>query len=122
MNESVINPNRRGVSTQSTSSLKDLVFNPETGDFEQVERGTANEGDTVTKMTEDGFALVIEDDFCHNNLDEDQSCDTTIKVQSAKLPSKGLVFNPETNEFEIVEKGNKDDIDYMCFDNDIYCS
>lgn len=57
MNEPVINPNRRGVSTQSTSTLKDLVFNPETGDFEQVERGTANEGDTVTKMTWDGFAM-----------------------------------------------------------------
>ena len=56
MNKPVINPNGRGVSTQSTSTLKDLVFNPETGDFEQVERGTANEGDTVTKMTEDGFA------------------------------------------------------------------
>lgn len=55
MNENVINPNTSGTS-QSTSSLKDLVFNPETGDFEQVDRGSANEGDTVTKMTEDGFA------------------------------------------------------------------
>lgn len=51
------------MSTQSTSTLKDLVFNPETGDFEQVERGTANEGDTVTKMTEDGFALTLPDGF-----------------------------------------------------------
>ena len=56
MNEQVINPNGRVMTAQSTSSLKDLVFNPETGDFEQVLRGTANEGDTVTKMTEDGFA------------------------------------------------------------------
>lgn len=56
MNESVLNSNGRGLSTQSTSSLKDLVYNPETGDFEQVERGSVNEGDTVTKMTEDGFA------------------------------------------------------------------
>lgn len=56
MNQSVINSNGRGVSTQSTSTLKDLVFDPETGDFIQVERGTNNEGDTVTKMTEDGFA------------------------------------------------------------------
>lgn len=61
MNEPVINSNRRGVSTQSTSTLKDLVFNPETGDFEQVERGNANEGDTVTRMTEDGFALTSGD-------------------------------------------------------------
>lgn len=56
MNDPVINTNRRGVSTQSTSTLKDLVFNPETGDFEQVPVGTVNEGDTVTKMTENGFA------------------------------------------------------------------
>ena len=56
MNEQVINPNGRVMTAQSTSSIKDLVFNPETGDFEQVLRGTANEGDTVTKMTEDGFA------------------------------------------------------------------
>lgn len=56
MNEPVINSNGRGVSTQSTSSLKELVFNHETGDFEQVPAGTANEGDTVQKMTIDGFA------------------------------------------------------------------
>lgn len=59
MSEPVINPNGRRVSTQSAqsaSTLKDLVFNPKTGEFEQVERGSANEGDTVTKMTEDGFA------------------------------------------------------------------
>lgn len=56
MNEPVINNSGRGVSTQSTSTLKDLVFNPETGDFEQIPVGTANEGDTVTKMTTDGFA------------------------------------------------------------------
>lgn len=62
MNQPVINPNGRGVSTQSTSTLKDLVFNPETGDFEQVERGAANEGDTVTKMTREGFAMTISQD------------------------------------------------------------
>ncbi len=56
MNQPIINPSGRRASTQSTSTLKDLVFNPETGDFEQVEQGTSNEGDTVTKMTEDGFA------------------------------------------------------------------
>ena len=85
MNEPVINPNGRGVSTQSTSSLKDLVFNPETGDFEQVERGTANEGDTVTKMTEDGFAMTK------------------------------IVFDPQTGEFEVVEENenNPENEDYI---------
>lgn len=84
MNDPVINPNGRGVSTQSTSTLKDLVFNPETGDFEQVERGTANEGDTVTKMTEDGFAIDTEE--------EDEI-----------ISKKNILFNPQTNEFEVVE-------------------
>lgn len=56
MNDPVMQGSNQGVSTQTTSTLKDLVFNPETGDFEQVDQGTAHEGDTVTKMTEDGFA------------------------------------------------------------------
>ncbi len=56
MNENVINTNTRGTS-QSTSSLKDLVFNPETGDFEQVDRGSANEGDIVTELSKEGFAI-----------------------------------------------------------------
>jgi hypothetical protein len=56
MNNSVIRGSNQSVSTQTTSTLKDLVFNPETGDFEQVDHGTTHEGDTVTKMTEDGFA------------------------------------------------------------------
>lgn len=37
-------------------SMKDLVFNPVTGDFELVDKGTAHEGDVVTEMTEKGFA------------------------------------------------------------------
>lgn len=87
MNEPVINPNGRGVSTQSTSTLKDLVFNPETGDFEQVERGTANEGDTVTKMTEDGFAS-----------NEGNSSSETLKDPM----SHSIIFDPEKGEFIIV--------------------
>lgn len=38
------------------STMMDLVFNPETGDFEQVPKGSAHEGDVVTDMTKDGFA------------------------------------------------------------------
>ena len=56
MNEPVIKPSDRNVSTQSTNTVKDLVFNPETGDFEQVDRGTTHEGDTVTQMSIDRFA------------------------------------------------------------------
>ena len=38
------------------STMMDLVFNPETGDFEQIPKGSAHEGDVVTDMTKDGFA------------------------------------------------------------------
>lgn len=97
MNDPVINPNGRGVSTQSTSTLKDLVFNPETGDFEQVDRGSANEGDTVTKMTEDGFAILTENHQSKykevNNIEQQIS-----EVTSGR---KCLVFNEDTNEFEV---------------------
>lgn len=38
------------------STMMDLVFNPATGEFEQVPKGKAHEGDVVTEMTRDGFA------------------------------------------------------------------
>ncbi len=39
------------------NSMKDLVFNPSTGEFEQVDKGTpVNTGTVVTDMTKDGFA------------------------------------------------------------------
>lgn len=38
------------------STMMDLVFNPETGNFEQIPKGSAHEGDVVTDMTKDGFA------------------------------------------------------------------
>ena len=52
------------------TSMKDLVFDPVTGDFRQVPRGTHHgEGDVVTEMTNKGFAaeeshevLVIRED------------------------------------------------------------
>ena len=38
-------------------TMKDLVFDPVTGDFRQVERGTSHgDGDVVTEMTDKGFA------------------------------------------------------------------
>lgn len=37
-------------------SMKDLVFDPITGDFVLVDKGSAHEGDIVTEMTEKGFA------------------------------------------------------------------
>ena len=36
--------------------MTQLVYNPGTGEFEQVARGSAHVGDVVTEMTEEGFA------------------------------------------------------------------
>ena len=37
-------------------TMTQLVYNPETGEFEQVAKGSAHVGDVVTDMTEKGFA------------------------------------------------------------------
>ena len=38
-------------------SMKDLVFDPVTGEFQQIERGShAGTGEIVTEMTNKGFA------------------------------------------------------------------
>lgn len=37
-------------------TMTQLVYNSDTGEFEQVARGTAHTGDVVTEMTEKGFA------------------------------------------------------------------
>ena len=42
----------------SSSSMKDLVFDPETGEFRQVQKGThTGNGEVVTEMTNKGFAM-----------------------------------------------------------------
>ena len=49
---------RQGRPDVAGRSMKDLVYNTVTGEFEQVTRGenTDNRGTVVTQMTEDGFA------------------------------------------------------------------
>ena len=49
---------KQGRPDEAGRSMKDLVFDPETGEFKQVSRGDnpAGEGDIVTQMTKDGFA------------------------------------------------------------------
>ena len=43
------------------NSIKELVFNPETGDFEACTRGTSHgSGEIVTEMTEGGFAAEMQ--------------------------------------------------------------
>lgn len=56
------------------SSMKDLVFDPVTGDFRQVERGShRGEGDVVTEMTNKGFAAEgtsLEVYLCEDDLNQ----------------------------------------------------
>ena len=59
-NEQQLNELAREVREQGLSqgsTMKDLVFDPVTGDFRQVERGSQHgPGDVVTEMTDKGFA------------------------------------------------------------------
>lgn len=50
---------KQGYKTGSSSSMKDLVFDPETGTFKAVEHdeGSRRPDDIVTGMTEEGFAV-----------------------------------------------------------------
>lgn len=53
------------------NSMKDLVFDPVTGDFRQVPRGTHHgEGDVVTEMTNKGFAVEAETPIVYLREDE----------------------------------------------------
>lgn len=53
------------------NSMKDLVFDPITGDFRQVPRGTHHgEGDVVTEMTNKGFAADTETPIVYLREDE----------------------------------------------------
>ncbi len=49
---------RQGRPDEAGRSMKDLVFDPVTGEFKQVSRGSnpTGDGDIVTQMTKDGFA------------------------------------------------------------------
>lgn len=57
MNNKEANSLAQGVrQIQSEKTAIDLVYNEETGEFEQVARGEITEGMVVTDMTKDGFA------------------------------------------------------------------
>lgn len=60
-------------------SMKDLVFDPITGDFRQVPRGTHHgEGDVVTEMTNKGFAADMEPPIVYLQEDELQKADKSL--------------------------------------------
>ena len=62
------------------SSMKDLVFDPITGDFRQVPRGTHHgEGDVVTEMTNKGFAANTETPIVYLREDELQKAAEKLK-------------------------------------------
>lgn len=61
------------------SSMKDLVFDPITGDFRQVPRGTHHgEGDVVTEMTNKGFAAEEATPIVYLREDELQEADKSL--------------------------------------------
>jgi hypothetical protein len=44
--------------TQNGQNVIDLIYNENSGEFEQAPRGTATEGMVVTEMTDKGYACV----------------------------------------------------------------
>lgn len=60
MNNFELNSLAEGVREQGQNpngTMKDLVYDPISGEFKQVERGShTNTGEVVTEMTEKGFA------------------------------------------------------------------
>lgn len=51
------NVRKQGYGTRTAAPVVDLVFNPETGEFEQCAHGsTPAAGTVVTAMTREGFA------------------------------------------------------------------
>lgn len=57
MNYKVSSPPAESVrQTQKENPVVDLVYNEETGEFEQAAHGSASEGMVVTDMTKGGFA------------------------------------------------------------------
>ena len=65
------------------SSMKDLVFDPITGDFRQVPRGTHHgEGDVVTEMTNKGFAANTETPIVYLREDELQKAAKSLEKKN----------------------------------------
>lgn len=57
MNQKESNPLAENVrQSQNEKSVVDLVYNEETGEFEQISHGEIAEGMVVTDMTKGGFA------------------------------------------------------------------
>jgi hypothetical protein len=99
MNDPVIQKTNQGVSTQTIRSQKDLVFDPISGEFVLVPHGEIHEGDTVTRLSEDGFA---------GNDAESQDLQNSMQSDSSQTSThlKDLVFDPETGTLEEVEHNN----------------
>ena len=98
-NEQQLNNLAEDVREQGLSqaaSMKDLVFDPVTGDFRQVPHGSqAGEGDIVTEMTNKGFAAEgIPDEVVYMREDD-------LKKVVGMLPDKKRVRIPA----EEIEKG-----------------
>ena len=77
------------------SSMKDLVFDPVTGDFRQVPRGTHHgDGDVVTEMTNKGFAC------------EDETLQVYVKEQDLDKVRKTLPQKKQVRAYGEVIDGD----------------
>ena len=94
----VRDPRKLGTEVRKQShgtSTKDLVFDPETGEFVIGQKGVSGAGDIVTQMTEDGFAARASPKVCRYN-------DATGEFEYSKAPAPAPVprYNEATGEFE----------------------
>ena len=99
----VRDPRKLGTEVRKQShgtSTKDLVFDPETGEFVIGQKGVSGAGDIVTQMTEDGFAARASPKVGRYNdaTGEFEFPKTKTKTKtSANVPR----YNDATGEFEI---------------------
>lgn len=96
----VRDPRKLGTEVRKQShgtSTKDLVFDPETGEFVIGQKGVSGAGDIVTQMTEDGFAAAAAAKAVRYN---DATGEFEFPKTKTKAPANVPRYNDATGEFE----------------------
>ena len=119
-NEQQLNELARDVREQGLnqgSTMKDLVFDPVTGDFRQVERGASHgDGDVVTEMTDKGFAAGEENPKAIVVIREDD-----LNGAVGQLQRKKRIRLPAAEIEEGVYHVNPDSASRLVTDDEIGC-
>ena len=98
------------------TSMKDLVFDPVSGDFRQVPRGThRGDGDVVTEMTDKGFAAAEADIIVCLREDEIGRAQLQLNNQD-EIPA--YVYKRDDNVYHITTTPDKDIIPTAHFTKD----